>query len=63
MTSHNYESLSIIESRQKNSFYVGGLEWRSDFQKWNVTPCIWQGSSFLGAFYFALLELLPCLQA
>ena len=33
--------------------------------KWNVTTFICQGSnfSFLAAFYFAQLELLPCLQA
>ena len=34
-------------------------------QKWNVTPLIRRGSNFyfFAALYFALLDLLPCLQA
>ena len=37
----------------------------SDSRKWNVTPLIRRGSNFyfLAALYFALLDLLPCLQA
>ena len=33
--------------------------------KWNVITCItwWSNFSFFAAFYFARLELLPCLQA
>ena len=34
-------------------------------KKWNVTPLIGRGSNFyfFAALYFALLDLLPCLQA